>query len=296
LAELVGNAAVPFRSQSDAAHAVSRASGGEGRNWQLDVAARLFGFLDRGRVFSGLVRFSDAAFVDGSATVEGKPARPDRWPTYRVAGGTPDPDHKAFYPAARDARKFYHHRAGATTLTPPHAGIREDQKRTVRPAPPGTRFIFTLDFVNLREEELNLLLYCLVLEEDATVTLGTNALAAGAIEPLTLTGPLRHKLGGCKPQGAGSVHIRVFKAAWHSDPAARYRQADAAHTLLGGEALNAELDRRTAGIRGRNDVSMQQLRAMLIYTNDDPRGSGDVNYPTYGWFKENPTRPLKPTM
>ena len=58
---------------------------------------------------------------------------------------------------------------------PPYAGITQTAK--VRPAPPGTRFHFTVDFVNLRDAELDLLLYCLVLEEQVTVTFTPAALA-----------------------------------------------------------------------------------------------------------------------
>jgi len=45
---------------------------------------------------------------------------------------------------------------------------------------------------------------------------------------------------------------------------------------------------------------MQQLRAMMIYTPDDPRQP--VTYPTYQWFqgdRQTPPqekRPLKPTL
>jgi len=289
LAELVGNAAVPFeRGHADPDHAVVRAQTGSGANWQLDIVARTFGYLNRGDVFAGLVRFSDAEEIERAAG-----AGP--WPSFKVSGGQPDPDHRAFYPD-RQRRKLYHHQAGAAGLTPPHAGIKEDQKRTVRPAPPGTRFAFRIDFANLREDELNLLLYCLVLEDQVTVTLSRQTLGPGAQEPLTLQGPLRHKLGGCKPQGGGSAHIRVAQMQLRTDPASRYRGQPDPPPLC-GQALQDELQRRTQPFRARRDATMQQLRAMLIYAPDDPRGR-HVNYPTYQWFLDQKQTadktPLKP--
>ena len=58
---------------------------------------------------------------------------------------------------------------------PPHAGITQTAK--VRPAPPGTHFHFTVAFVNLHDAELDLLLYCLVLGGQVTVTFTPAALA-----------------------------------------------------------------------------------------------------------------------
>src|SRR5262249_39639986 len=46
LAELVGNAAVPF-GQSDGTHAPNRSATGTGNSWRLDVTARMFGYLDQ---------------------------------------------------------------------------------------------------------------------------------------------------------------------------------------------------------------------------------------------------------
>jgi CRISPR/Cas system CSM-associated protein Csm3 (group 7 of RAMP superfamily) len=278
LAELVGHAAAPFDT----------GGGTSTTSTQLDIAGRMFGFLKGKRSYAGLVRFSDARMVRGSAPGAGS------WPTFTVAGGTPKPAHRAFYPDQR-RRKFYHHRAGCKELLRPHANIKEDQKRTVQPAPPGARFPFNVDFFNLREDELSLLLYCLALEEDVTVRLSPAALAAEpSAEPMTLHGPLRHKLGGCKPQGAGSVHIRIDQLELREDPAARYRGAPGGEALT-GERLGAELARRTSHYRSRTDPTMMELRAMLVYTTEDRRGK-NVDYPTYRWFGDNPTRPLKPTL
>ena len=280
LAEVVGNAAVPFPKVSvDPQHQLDRARQGS----QLDIAGRMFGYLDRGRVFGGLVRFSDAELTGPSSS-------PHQWPQHEVAVGQPKPTHRAFY-TSDDRRKFYHHHAGEKRLAAPHPGIR--QTATVRPAPPGTRFCFTVDFENLRDGELALLLYCLVLEERSTVELSPAALGrSGDQVRVTLHGPLRHKLGGAKSSGAGSVHLRVTKLELRTDPGARYRGNDSTE-VWDGERLADELNRRAEPFQRRTDRTMRELRAMLIYSAEDPRTP--VHYPTHQWFETGSQTPLKPT-
>ena len=271
LAEVVGNAAVPFS---------------KGGRSQVDTVARTFGYLHGGNVFAGLIRFSDAEITE-------EPLPPNQWPKYEVAVGQPKPSHKAFYPGNKQ-RKFYHHRPGATQLTAPHAGIK--QTSSVQPAPPGTRFSFTVNFANLRNPELNLLLYCLMLEEQVTVTLSPAALGRDEAEgSVTLDGPLRHKMGGAKPHGAGSVRIRIIRMELCTDAMARYRGNDSIETYK-AENLTNELESRTAAFRNRTDQTMQELRAMLIYLLNDPRQP--IHYPTYGWFRNgnNAGTQLKPTI
>lgn len=287
LAELVGNAAVPFeKCKVDDPHKAGQAATGANLNRRLDIVARTFGHLDGSDVFSGLIRFSDALAVDGTYP-------PGALAAFQVAGGQPDPNHTPFYPD-NQRRKFYHHQPNAIALTPPHAGIHQEQQRTVRPLPPGVVFGFTVDFLNLRDVELELLLYCLVLEEQVDVTLSRAALGSNATADVSFRGPLRHKLGGCKPQGAGSCHIRVTKLALQNDLAQRYRgQATAVELVDAG--LTAELRKRTSTICGCTDATMQELRAMLIYSVHDPRRP--MNYPTYQWFKGSGSNiPLKPTL
>lgn len=281
LAELIGNAAAPFPGGSvDPGHKLDQAAVGEGANRQLDIVARTFGYLHGGRVFAGLIRFSDGL-------LQGKEPTPL---SCTVAVGQPKPSHTAFYPGNQN-RKFYHHNYGATTLTPPHAGIR--QTSTVKPLPPGVEFKFCVDFVNLREDELALLLYCLALEESVTVTL--SAQAVGGTAPMTLTGPLRHKLGNCKPHGGGSVHIKVERMELRGDPKDRYRSVEPTASVFKGDNVVNEITRRTQPIRDRTDPTMQQLRAMLIYTQGDPR-AGNLNYPTYEWLNTHSSTKLKPTL
>jgi CRISPR/Cas system CSM-associated protein Csm3 (group 7 of RAMP superfamily) len=286
LAEVVGNAAAPFPNQpTDPWHGLDRARTDTAVGPQFDTVARTFGYLYGGNVFAGLIHFSDA-------TMESPETPPSQWPKYKVAVGQPKSSHRAFYPG-NNRRKFYHHHPGATYLVRPASCI--TQTVQLRPAPPGTRFSFTVDFANLRAKELNLLLYCLVLEEQASVTLSQAALAPGAQGPVTLQGPLRHKIGGAKPHGAGSVHIRITKMALRADATARYRGQDSVETWE-EDTITDELARRTASFRSRTDVTIRELRAMLIYDVQDPRR--EIKYPTYEWFqrKENTAISLKPTL
>jgi hypothetical protein len=295
LAEVVGNAAVPFpKSDVDAAHRFDEASEGGGPSFKLDVVARTFGHLAHrkgGGNFAGLVRFSDAAMT-------GSPVEPHRWSVLKVVAGHPKPTHRTFYPT--DAvRKFYHHKTGSAELTGPQANIH--QTRPVSPAPPGTAFRFVVDFDNLRDDELALLTYCLVLEDEVAVTLSPEALGPGFNEPVTLQGPMRHKLGGCKPQGGGSVHLRVERLTLRDDPAARYRAGSEVASVFEGPELEGKLAALTAAIASRGDATMQQLRAMLVYAADDPRPTA-LDYPSYAWFQEDRELPpaekgrLKPTL
>ncbi|GIW92207.1 MAG: hypothetical protein KatS3mg110_0248 [Pirellulaceae bacterium] len=288
LAELIGNACVPFpHVDVDPDHQLSEARQGQPGNQKFDIVARTFGYLESGNAFAGLIYFSDAELISDTPLLN---------KGFAVAVGKPDPNHKSFYPDKK-RRKFYHHIVDTEELTPPHAGI--TQTVTVRPISPGAQFAFQVNFVNLRDEELNLLLYCLVLEENVTVTLRREALHPEAKGPCTLSGPMRHKIGFCKPHGAGSVHIRVTKLTVRTDPSARYRGRDTACTFE-NEELHKEVTRRIATFVSRMDVTMQQLRAMMIYTRDDPRKP--VNYPTYQWFQQDKRRPdsdkrkLKPTL
>lgn len=286
LAELVGNACIPFpKGNADQAHSLSCASPSKGANWQLDVTARIFGYLSGRQVFAGLVRISDAHPVDTNL---------QRMKATNVVVGQPKPQsHRVFYPEGKNARKFYHHHVGAPRLVA--APERTTQTRPALPLPPGTRFRFRVDFENLRDEELALLLYCLVLEDEVTVTLSPAALGPNYHEPKTFSGPMRHKLGACKPQGGGSVHIQVAMMQLYPDPRSRYRGLSGLQQQWTGEALQQEIQQRTAPFRQRSDTTMQHLRAMLVYSPDDPRR--DFRYPSRQWFADDTQgTPLKPTL
>ena len=159
---------------------------------------------------------------------------------------------------------------------------------------PERNFRFHIDFANLAEDELSLLLYCLTLEEDVTVTLSPAALGPDFHDSATFQGPLRHKLGYAKSLGGGSVRVRPTRMELRSDPRARYRGTTAGSEIWEGKRLAAEIRKRTVVYRGRTkDATTADLRAVLIYSPDDPRRA--IRYPSNQWFKDNHDRPLKPT-
>lgn len=284
LVELVGNAAIPFADgMADKRHELAQAASGSGQQWQLDVAARVFGYLNRGDVFAGLVRFSDAVCEHQVRSEQ----------VQVVVGQPRSKQHKPFYPDY-EHRKFYHHHPGATVLVRAPSEIK--QVRAVMPLGPGSRFRFSVRFCNLREEEFGLLLYALVLEESVRAVLSKDALGPKATGPKSLTGPMRHKLGACKPSGGGSVHIEVVRMKLWQDLAARYRGQTTQMADLEGDALKQEISKRTEAIRRRTDGTMQALRAMMIYTTEDPRRP--IHYPSYAWFAKDKGKgtPLKPTQ
>lgn len=290
LVEVVGNGTVPFSTSVERRHQPANARQDRDGISQLDTVTGTFGYLHQGdsNVFAGLIHFSDAEISTPTSSM-------NHWDQYDVAVGQPKPSHRAFYPGNRK-RKFYHHHPGATQLVAPHPGI--TQTTIVRPAPPGTSFHFTVDFTNLCDDQLNLLLYNLALEERVTVTLSPAALGRDANQDsITLEGPLRHKIGGAKPHGAGSVHIRITRMQLCQDATARYRGHHATQIFESTE-LESELNVRTASFCEQMDQTMTELRAMLIYSTDDPRDR--IHYPTYQWFeneKEQGSRTvLKPTL
>ena len=291
LAEVVGNGTVPFSVSVEHRHQPANARQDKHGVSQLDPITRIFGYLRQGdnNVFAGLIHFSDAKLIKS-------PQAPNNWQGCRIVVGQPKSSHRTFYPGNRK-RKFYHHHPGIQQLVKaPHNVPQGPLTPRVTPAPPETSFHFTVDFTNLRDDELNLLLYCLALEEQVTVGLSPEALGKDEGSE-TLVGPLRHKIGGAKPRGAGSVHIRVTRMQLCQNATARYRGNNAT-AILENKNLTREIDTRTASFRSRTDITMRELRAMLIYANGDPRSP--IDYPDYHWFEEEKDlglrTELKPTL
>jgi CRISPR/Cas system CSM-associated protein Csm3 (group 7 of RAMP superfamily) len=290
LAELVGNAAIPFpKGHADKSHTLEQASSGDGRSWQLDIVARTFGYLNGNKAFAGLVRISDGILLGETSPIA---------ETFKVPSGNPKPTHQPFYLTDKQ-RKFYHHHPNAKKLVAPYPGLNENQIREAHPLPPGVQFQFRVDFENFRQTELELLTYCLFIEEDVSVTLSRKALNPNAIGTVELKGPLRHKIGGCKPQGAGSVHVEPIGLILRESAANRYRAIRGGEIRFEGEQLGEKIAALTTTYRGRQDPTMLQLRSMLVYDRSDPR-TECINYPKYDWFQEDKLsgdhKRLKPTL
>jgi len=209
---------------------------------RLCPACRLFGFLYRNEVHAGKVSISDAL-----ASLE----------TYELMDfitldvlSTPKPEARTEVYVIRQGgrnvvrgRKFYRHRPDSV-LT--RAGGRKDrQNKTVQPVAPGSIFTFEVEYSDLREKELCLLLYALALEPG-----------------------LWHKVGLGKPIGMGSVHIEIV--AWHRiDRAARYQALGGGMDKpLEGDALHAELDTWLRPYWKNEAPNLQDLRELWRYEHD----------------------------
>ena len=156
---------------------------------------------------------------------------------------------------------------------------------TVNALLPGCHFDFDVQFSNLSEEELELLLYVLNLEEKVSVEIGE--------EKIRLQGPMRHKIGNAKPLGMGSCHIRLTKLIYFASPSVRFSTLQKTEEqIFEGDALKNEVSKRINKIVNDNSFTMQQLRKMMVWDERDPR---DFRYPDYTWFMtpENSQKVLK---
>jgi hypothetical protein len=150
---------------------------------------------------------------------------------------------------------------------------------------PGHIFNFDVEFANLRDSELSLLLYVLCLEENVSVIVGE--------KNINLKGPMRHKIGNAKPLGLGSCHIAVTNLEFLPPPSQRFTSLAAGKTTsLSGNALIKEIEKRVKPYTQDHSPTMQALRKMMVWDENDQR---QFRYPGYKWFQnsKNSNKPLK---
>lgn len=207
---------------------------------RLCPACRLFGSLKGEMLFAGKVAISDArAGPDNYSLAD--------WIVLDVLSA-PKPEGRPHVYVGHDGqtvrgRKFYRHRLNGV-LT--RIGGRQDrQNKTVRPVAAGAVFTFEVEYTNLRQEELRLLLYALVLEPS-----------------------LWHKVGMGKPIGLGSAHIEVV--SWTQiDCRARYQVlGSGVAEPLTDDALQAELARWLQPYWESNAPNLQDLREVWRYQHN----------------------------
>jgi CRISPR/Cas system CSM-associated protein Csm3 (group 7 of RAMP superfamily) len=118
----------------------------------LCPACRLFGMLNKGEVFAGNVSVHDAL------------ASTSQTPDYITLAilSAPKPRHKSFYsknPNEPDltprGRKFYYHRPKGVLAREQKDG----QNKTVKAVKPKTEFCFEVEYSNLTQQDLDLLLF-----------------------------------------------------------------------------------------------------------------------------------------
>lgn len=207
---------------------------------KLCPACRLFGMLNGDTVFAGKVSISDAKTKPGQYILLGNmildvlsgPKPEGRPKTYTEAGGN-----------TIQGRKFYRHQLDGV-LT--RVGRKQDnQNKTVQPIDIGAEFTFTVDYADLRPEELRLLLYALVLEPE-----------------------MWHKIGMGKPLGLGSVQIEITE--WTKiDRQARYKMLGGGFAPpLTGEAVRNAIDEQLTYYRRNPAQNLKDLREIWRYDHN----------------------------
>jgi CRISPR/Cas system CSM-associated protein Csm3 (group 7 of RAMP superfamily) len=234
---------------------------GERRNRDgLCPACRLFGMLNRGNVFTGNVSVRDAVAPRDAAT---------ELLTLAVLS-SPKPRHKAFYSTRPDSqkpqvrgRKFYYHRPQGFVGRTQQDG----QNKTVEAVAPGVAFTFEVEYENVEDEDLGLLLFALTLWDDTC-----------------------HKVGMGKPIGMGSAKIDITELT-ALDPKARYAKLGAGwKDPLKDKGLSEFVDAYIRALRDSTAGHLQDLRRILHWHEGT---SVDVHYPDYNWFKANPWASLE---
>lgn len=221
----------------------------------LCIGCRLFGFLERQKVFKGLVQISDAEFIVGEEY--------GKFILHSIGG--PSPHHDAFYltPDKQkiSGRKFYFHSENQLS-----GKERDFNAPVVYPLKPGAVFNFKIHFNNLTQSEVNILLYAIVLEEK-----------------------MRHKIGYAKPLGLGSVRIEILELNI-IDRCKRYSDPKAQNNNLVGESLTEYLEKNLASFRSNQTISFKDLRR--IWKWPPPEGVR-YEYPSYEWFRETGNSQLR---
>ena len=222
---------------------------------ELCPACRIFGGMKDGDPFLGKINISDAV-AEGEAIVEDL-----------TLGSLmqPKPHHRAWYGdpqqqgVMRGRKFYYHHPRSARTTT-----RRDKFNKTVEAVKPGAVFGFSVDYANLTDDELSLLIFALVLKPE-----------------------MCHKIGMGKPVGLGSAKIEMIQWRQHNLQT-RYERLGEGTKVLEDDTLTAEVDRwikRYHEHYANWADSLNDLRRIWRWDPDAP----DVRYPSQDWFRKNPT-------
>lgn len=232
---------------------------------RLDAACRMFGFMgekggrDSAPILAGHVGFEDAVCIEAR----------DHEPLITVALLSPKPHHSAWYLDQGGnmvaGRKYYFHARNAPIRT--RAGARRDLGAHIKPLNAGSRFAFKVTFDNVAEDDLNVLLYAMVLEPT-----------------------MRHKFGYAKPAGLGSVEVQLQKLQL-IDRMGRYRAGVGGITTYEEDALERYIAGRIARyVNDRQSITLNDLRRIWAWP-----ATHDIQYPGEEWFDEHPQTPIRAT-
>ncbi|KPA18999.1 protein containing DUF324 [Candidatus Magnetomorum sp. HK-1] len=250
----------------------------------LCIACRMFGMMERKQhasVHKGKISFSDAIILEDSPSTKS-------FEVYLSSCGT---RHEPFYRTPETgkldnkSRKLYFHQPKRTESVPSLSTVIKSKAWNINALLPGHNFDFTVQFSNLTEQELSVLIYALTLEENVTVNIKDNN--------QQLSGPLRHKLGNAKPLGLGSCCIRIKKLLMHKDPNQRFASLiNHYNDEYADENLKEYISNKIQPFIKDRSNTMQQFRKMMIWDENDDRV---FKYPDYNWFQnsENSQKTLK---
>ena len=219
---------------------------------------RIPGRGDSSNLHRGNVSFSDA--------VEDKICTHNPVSVYTIPLMEPKPRHRAFYLDGSNiaGRKFYFHQPSGIQIE----SVGTDYNQYITPIDQESQFTFSVQFTNLKDIELNTLLYALVLERD-----------------------MRHKLGYAKPAGFGSVRFEITKLTL-IDYAKRHVTGQGIEDIT-DRRLEAYLLQQTQPFK--QNKSSQTLKALRRIWRWDPNNTTQYRYPDQTWFNDNPTTPISRT-
>ena len=227
---------------------------------QFCPACRIFGAMGRGGHFLGKISISDAlAKRDAEVEILTLESLMQPKPRHRVWYENPQ------QPGVMRGRKFYYHRPQGARTTPQRGRF----NKTVEAVKPGTVFAFSIDYKNLENDELALLIFALVLEAE-----------------------MCHKAGMGKPVGLGSAKIAVAQWRQH-DVQMRYENLGEGTALLQTDALIDEIERWTNYYHEHYAKWRDSLDHLRRIWSWDPNADADIKYPTQQWFRNNPTEPIE---
>ncbi|KPA14377.1 CRISPR-associated ramp protein [Candidatus Magnetomorum sp. HK-1] len=249
----------------------------------LCIACRMFGMMEKGtnaRVHKGKVSISDAILQEEPSCIP-----------FQVYMDSCKDRHEPFYRTQetgrydQKSRKLYFHqpkrKESVSSLS------KEEQQRSwiINALKINHHFEFSVQFSNLTEKELSLLVYILALENNVSAVIETGN--------IKLKGPLCHKIGNAKPLGLGSCHIQIKKLVLLGAAENRFSSLKNTHDKsYTGDALESKINLYIKDFVSDHSPGMQQLRKMMIWDKTDERL---FKYPGYHWFRnpENSQKSLK---
>lgn len=260
-------------------------------NGDICITCRMFGMMGRGRaagLHKGNVQISDALLIHAPSAKSGEIL-------CEVMMTNHGARHVSFYknPHTKNfdglCRKAYFHQTQRMNSVPPIPEANKknnpDNIQRIFALVPGHQFEFHIQFSNLSNDELNLLVYTLALEDDVSVEIGEQNIA--------LQGPMHHKIGFAKPLGMGSCKVKITEIDYLANPVIRFSTLSGpkSRQVFKGADLINEIKRTCDQYRTDQCLTMQSLRKMMVWDAGDSRV---FRYPGRDWFNpENSNIELK---